>query len=320
MRANKPFVVVNVALLDPQKYESELFGVENTNETINYGFFEKATDGTLLIDEVSEIPLETQSKILRVLIDQKFRRVNGVKEINVNYDTVDLSEIFKLELDGNVVYPDTPFHFELLDGMLRITGDAETFYDTTFIWAAPIEGPLPKEGKFIAGPFLLKPDLIPFNNVIQLDIFYDPIQLSDQLGIYFYNQNKSDWIYLSSELYSDSLFIRTSILSGEIFAVIEELNPPEMSGFTPYLNGTYYSSDLEHLSFSVHDTFAGIEGETDLILKLDGKPVVFEYNSYQKKVRFPLKYNLKKGIHTLYVQASDKVGNMSIVEGNFFIK
>ena len=40
-----------------------------------------------------------------------------VKEINVNYDTLALSEIFKLELDGNVVYPDTPFHFELLDGM-----------------------------------------------------------------------------------------------------------------------------------------------------------------------------------------------------------
>ena len=47
-------------------------------------FLKKRTDGTLLIDEVTEIPLETQAKILRVLIDQKFRRVNGSKEINVN--------------------------------------------------------------------------------------------------------------------------------------------------------------------------------------------------------------------------------------------
>jgi two-component system, NtrC family, nitrogen regulation response regulator NtrX len=83
-RSKKPFVVVNGALLDPQKYEFELFGSENQNETTNYGFFEKAKDGTLLIDEVTEIPLETQAKILRVLIDQKFRRVNGSKEINVN--------------------------------------------------------------------------------------------------------------------------------------------------------------------------------------------------------------------------------------------
>ena len=84
LRSKKPFVVVNGALLDAQKYEQELFGSENKNETINYGFFEKAEDGTLLIDEVTEIPLETQAKILRVLIDQKFRRVNGSKEINVN--------------------------------------------------------------------------------------------------------------------------------------------------------------------------------------------------------------------------------------------
>ena len=83
-RNNKPFVVVNGALLDPEKYELELFGAENLDGVTNHGFFEKAKDGTLLIDEVSEIPLETQAKILRVLIDQKFKRVNGVKEINVN--------------------------------------------------------------------------------------------------------------------------------------------------------------------------------------------------------------------------------------------
>jgi len=90
-RSNKPFVVVNGALLDSQKYELELFGSENTNDTISYGFFEKAKGGTLLIDEVTEIPLETQAKILRVLIDQKFRRVNGLKEINVNVRIISTS-------------------------------------------------------------------------------------------------------------------------------------------------------------------------------------------------------------------------------------
>ncbi len=90
-RSSKPFVVVNGALLDPQKYELELFGSENSNETTNFGFFEKAKDGTLLIDEVTEIPLETQAKILRVLIDQKFKRVNGSKEINVNVRIISTS-------------------------------------------------------------------------------------------------------------------------------------------------------------------------------------------------------------------------------------
>jgi two-component system nitrogen regulation response regulator NtrX len=71
-------------LLDPKKYELELFGSENVDGTINYGAFEKASGGILLIDEVSEIPLETQAKILRVLTDQKFKRINGSHDLNVN--------------------------------------------------------------------------------------------------------------------------------------------------------------------------------------------------------------------------------------------
>ena len=103
LKSNKPFVVVNGALLDPEKYELELFGSENSDGTINYGFFEKAKDGTLLIDEISEIPLETQAKLLRVLIDQKFKRVNGSAEINVNVRIISTSsKIIRDEVDkGN---------------------------------------------------------------------------------------------------------------------------------------------------------------------------------------------------------------------------
>ena len=102
-RSDKPFIVVNGALLDPTKYEVELFGSENENSVINYGFFEKSRDGTLLIDEVTEIPLETQAKILRVLIDQKFKRVNGSKEINVNVRIISTtSKVIREEVDkGN---------------------------------------------------------------------------------------------------------------------------------------------------------------------------------------------------------------------------
>ena len=83
-RSSKPFSVINGALLDPEKYELELFGSENDDSTINYGVLENSSGGTLLIDEISEIPLETQSKILRVLIDQKFKRINGSSDIRVN--------------------------------------------------------------------------------------------------------------------------------------------------------------------------------------------------------------------------------------------
>ena len=83
-RKNKPFIIINGALLNSEKYEKELFGEELLDGSIIYGALEKASRGILLIDEVTEIPLETQSKILRVLIDQKFKRINGKHDINVD--------------------------------------------------------------------------------------------------------------------------------------------------------------------------------------------------------------------------------------------
>ena len=84
IRSKFPFIVLNAALLQEKKYEKELFGEELKDGTVSTGILEKANKGTLLIDEVSEIPLETQASILRVLIDQKFKRVNGNKDIYVN--------------------------------------------------------------------------------------------------------------------------------------------------------------------------------------------------------------------------------------------
>ncbi len=100
-RNNKPFIILNGALLDSNKYELELFGEEKNNGSISYGALEKANYGTLLIDQISEIPLEIQSKILRVLIDQKFKRVNGNNDINVDVRLIcssskDLKEEIKI--------------------------------------------------------------------------------------------------------------------------------------------------------------------------------------------------------------------------------
>ena len=83
-RSKEPFIIINAALLKEKTYEKELFGEEFENGDISFGALERANKGTLLIDEVSEIPFETQANVLRVLIDQKFKRVNGSKDINVN--------------------------------------------------------------------------------------------------------------------------------------------------------------------------------------------------------------------------------------------
>lgn len=93
-RANGPFVVINAATLAPERVEEELFGIEADSATgRRVGVFERAHGGTLYIDEVSEMPRETQSKVLRVLVDQKFTRLGGDTTVEVDVRVVSSSSI-----------------------------------------------------------------------------------------------------------------------------------------------------------------------------------------------------------------------------------
>jgi two-component system, NtrC family, nitrogen regulation response regulator NtrX len=83
-RAGNAFVAVNCATMEPDRIEAELFGVEIPDQPRKIGLFELAHNGTLYLDEVSDMPLETQGKMLRVLIDQTFTRVGGTTRVQVD--------------------------------------------------------------------------------------------------------------------------------------------------------------------------------------------------------------------------------------------
>ncbi|MFA6266121.1 MAG: sigma-54 dependent transcriptional regulator [Pseudolabrys sp.] len=84
-RASGPFIVINAAAITPERMEIELFGVEaNGTETRKTGALEEAHGGTLFIDDVADLPRETQNKILRVLVDQTFTRVDGSAKVAVD--------------------------------------------------------------------------------------------------------------------------------------------------------------------------------------------------------------------------------------------
>lgn len=89
-RANGPFVVVNCAVLRPEQIEIEMFGTEGSASGggRKTGLFEQAHGGTLYLDEVSDMPLETQGKIVRVLQEQVFTRVGGSTKVEVDVRVV----------------------------------------------------------------------------------------------------------------------------------------------------------------------------------------------------------------------------------------
>ena len=83
-RKDGPFVVLNAASMAPDRVEEELFGTEDHAGPRKVGALEAAHGGTLYIDEVADMPLETQGKVLRVLVEQKFQRMGGGPKVSVD--------------------------------------------------------------------------------------------------------------------------------------------------------------------------------------------------------------------------------------------
>ena len=87
-RSDKPFVIVNSARITPERFEEELFGEEAEGKLVRPGLLETADGGTLYLDEVADMPLSTQARILRVLTEQSFVRVGGSRQIGVDVRVV----------------------------------------------------------------------------------------------------------------------------------------------------------------------------------------------------------------------------------------
>jgi two-component system nitrogen regulation response regulator NtrX len=83
-RASAPFVSVNSASIEPERMEEVLFGRESTERGVEKGLLEEANGGVIYFDEIADMPMGTQSKILRVLTEQQFQRVGGSEKVRVD--------------------------------------------------------------------------------------------------------------------------------------------------------------------------------------------------------------------------------------------
>lgn len=132
-RVKSPFVVLNAATITPERMEEELFGIEDeTGRLRKVGALEEAHGGTLYLDEVADMPAETQGKILRVLVDQSFNRVGGSTRVQV--DIRILSSTSK-DLEGHIT--DGLFRQDLYHRLsvvpLRVPGLAERREDVPIL-------------------------------------------------------------------------------------------------------------------------------------------------------------------------------------------
>ncbi|MBN9440336.1 sigma-54 dependent transcriptional regulator [Bosea sp. (in: a-proteobacteria)] len=104
-RSGGPFIVINAATITPETMEEELFGVEGgEGRSRRVGALEEAHGGSLYIDEIGDMPRETQNRILRVLVDQNFQRVGGATRVHVDVRIISSSsrDLVRLIAEGQL--------------------------------------------------------------------------------------------------------------------------------------------------------------------------------------------------------------------------
>ncbi len=251
-----------------------------------------------------------------------------------NFDTFrkfdTLSIVFNSEPESQVTFPinqtlatsDKNFELSYNAKELVLKGRENTVYDSTIIWSKATNASIENlnNAQIVGGPYFVGPDNISFNKSVDLFISVVNPESIKNSAIYYYNEQKKDWYYMDS-LIKKNMMIKTYIYSGGIFAAIQEKNPPKLYNIFPSGGGKYYQNDLKSISFNIKDDLSGIDGEKDITLRINnGKPLIFEYNSYQDKVYYRLEKSLEKGQHELLIIAFDRAGNQTTRIENFEIK
>ncbi|QDY69037.1 sigma-54-dependent transcriptional regulator [Qingshengfaniella alkalisoli] len=99
LRASNPFVTLNCASASAERMERLLFGSEANGQKVEAGLLEQADHGTLYLDEVADLPLDTQARMLRVLLEQQFQRVGGTSQVNVDVRVISATS---RDLEGEI--------------------------------------------------------------------------------------------------------------------------------------------------------------------------------------------------------------------------
>ena len=206
------------------------------------------------------------------------------------------------------------------DGYCSLQTIPSTFYDTTLFWIENVFHPVPVNGgKFMSKTYQLQPFDRPLMDSSRIAITL-PKSVRDpkRSAIYYYDQEKK-WTYLPSRFSEKRWMFFTSVYSLEAVAIIEDTVKPEINNIFPGSGGRYDSRDIKSISAIIDDALSGIRGDGAILLDLNGKNLIFEYQPVKKMIRYRLDEPLESGQYTLKISASDQVGNSISQTVNFFV-
>ena len=243
-----------------------------------------------------------------------YQNFNGSEKLEIEYHSNPKIHINQ-NFDFEIFKPNEPLYIKKDNFIINTMQNFIT--DSMLIWVKInniVEKP--KKAKLLTNAYSIGPKTLIFKKSLNIHFEYEKLNLG--VGIYYYDKYKNKWIYLNTK-YNNNMY-STSILSNEIFALIEEKNAPIITNLIPDINATYRAKDIENLTFNVQDDLSGISDIKNIEIKIDEELILFEYNPYRKQVSYTFLNRLNKGTHSLEIKVKDNVGNSNLIKGNFIIQ
>ena len=238
--------------------------------------------------------------------------LENLETLEIEYDTKPKIKL-RDKINSTLFYPNNGIY---LPNNEFIFGENINFTkDTALIWVSDNDIDIPENSTLLLGPYETHPKTLIFNEKLNISFKYNDTQ---GVGIYYYNNKMNQWVYLNTQYEND--MYSTSVLSNETFALLSEQTAPTIKNLIPDTGATYKSDELNHLSFYIDDELSGIAGTDNISVKIDDMPVLFEYNSYRKEVKYNFEEWLTIGEHSLDIEITDNVGNTIKRKGKFIVK
>lgn len=232
----------------------------------------------------------------------------------------------RLPIAGVVVPPAERGRLTDVSGDFQLDFRPGTFYDSTFVWLSRSEASPPNGARLVTLPVKVGPFTRPYKGPAGLKMLAPTNRLlPDHAGIFYLDQ-RTGWEFMTptGAASPDNLIrtraYRTLFTGGEVFALLEETEPPVIELLKPGDGATYRQGDLRRIRFNIEDRVAGIKDETAISLTLDGRPRIFEYNTFRKAVTYVLPALLQRGKHKMVITATDQLGNTAVRNVTFFIE
>ena len=268
-------------------------------------------------DGLNKVELIRTSPVEFITAPVSFARWRDAFAFEMRFNTHPMN-VSRGRLNLKCMAPNTENRCISQDSLFTAFFPVDAVYDSLIVWLNSLKAKPVNGGRIVSHLYTLYPTNQPLHDTVRIS-FKHPTFVTDigQIGIYIYEKNK--WRWLGNRIDTENNLIHTTSRQLGKFALIKDNTAPTIRNIFPGNGGRFRASSVKTLRAIVQDELSGIDSDLDIIITLDGNPLIAEYNAPKNSLKHELAGRLADGQHTLVITVTDRAGNVKTHTSTFII-